>query len=683
MDGQSRVSMLKGVGEKTEKALNKLGIFTVQDLLEYYPRNYDIFEAPVFPEDVVEGKVMAVTCTVFEPPAVVRAGRFPVTTLKMKGPGRMLYMTWYNMPYLKNTLKSGETFIFRGTAILKRGGLTMEQPEIFTPEAYGLKLNSMQPVYPLTEGVTNKLLIKLIGQVLESVDLSREFLPEGIREKYHLSEYNFALTQIHFPKDWEHMLQARRRLVFDEFYIFALALKFVKEHTAETPNAYRIKTPPACEKLIRSLPYALTGGQLNAWEDIQKDMASAKVMNRLVQGDVGSGKTIVAALALLSAALSGGQGCIMAPTEVLARQHFDAFEKLLTPLGVRMELLTGSMTALQKRQACERIKAHEADIIVGTHALIQDKVAYDRLVLVVTDEQHRFGVRQREFLAGKGETPHVLVMSATPIPRTLAIILYGDLDISVIDELPARRLPIKNCVVNTSYRPKAYAFIEKQVRAGHQAYVICPMVEESEMMEAENVIDYTKRIKAALPEDITVAYLHGKQKPKEKNAIMERFGNNEIQVLVSTTVVEVGVNVPNATVMMIENSERFGLAQLHQLRGRVGRGDAQSYCIFVNTSDKKTAQERLNVLVKSNDGFYIAGEDLKLRGPGDLFGLKQSGIMEFKIGDVFNDMDILKEATVCAGQLFLQDAFLEKEAHRELKHRLNRYMSRTGDGLVL
>lgn len=683
MDLYSKISALKGVGEKTEKLLNRLGIYSIENLLEYYPRNYDVYEPPVFPEQVTEGKTVAVVCTVMAPPTVSRGTRVPLVTLKTRGPGRMLYMTWYNMPYLKNTIKSGETFIFRGTPVNKRGSLTMEQPEIFTPTEYEAKLHSMQPIYPLTEGVGNKLLIRLVAQALESVELSVEFLPSSVREKYKLAEYNFALREIHFPKDFETMMTARRRLVFDEFFIFALALQSMKEHTAQMDNLYPMAPAPECEKLIASLPYDLTGAQRRTWEEIQKDMASNKVMNRLIQGDVGSGKTIVAALALLCAAKNGCQGCIMAPTEVLARQHFESFEKLLKPFGVQVALLTGSMTAKEKRINYERIAAHEVDIIVGTHALIQEKVVYDRLGLVVTDEQHRFGVRQREFLSGKGQTPHVLVMSATPIPRTLAIILYGDLDISVIDELPAKRLPVKNCVVGTNYRPTAYHFIEKQVRLGHQVYIICPMVEESEMMEAENVVDYTERVREALPSDICVDYLHGKQKPKEKNAIMERFAAGEIQVLVSTTVVEVGVNVPNATVMMIEDAQRFGLAQLHQLRGRVGRGDAQSYCIFVSTSDKKSAMERLEVLVKSNDGFFIAGEDLKLRGPGDLFGLKQSGIMEFKIGDVFNDMELLKEATVTARELWSSGDFFDQEDYRELKHKLERYLNGAGEGVVL
>lgn len=404
----------------------------------------------------------------------------------------------------------------------------------------------------------------------------------------------------------------------------------MKEKAEETPNCFPVKETWLTEEVIERLPYSLTNAQLNAWHEIERDLAGRTMMSRLVQGDVGSGKTILAFLAMFLVADNDYQAALMAPTEVLARQHYEGFLKLMEEQGLSFPtvLLTGSDTAKEKRIAYERIASGEAAIIIGTHALIQEKVEYANLALVITDEQHRFGVKQREALTTRGNPPNVLVMSATPIPRTLAIILYGDLDISVIDELPAKRLPIKNCVVNTSYRPKAYSFIEKQVRQGRQAYVICPMVEESEGMDAENVLDYTQKLKENLPSDIQIEYLHGKMKPKEKNRVMESFAAGEIQVLVSTTVVEVGVNVPNATVMMVENAERFGLAQLHQLRGRVGRGEYQSYCIFIQGNQDQISK-RLEILNKSNDGFYIAGEDLKLRGPGDLFGIRQSGDMEF------------------------------------------------------
>lgn len=414
-------------------------------------------------------------------------------------------------------------------------------------------------------------------------------------------------------------------------------------------------------------------------------MSGGLVMNRLIQGDVGSGKTIIAVLALLMAACNGYQGALMAPTEVLAKQHFESITQLFETYKIEKKpvLVTGSMTAKEKRLAYEQIERHEADIVIGTHALIQEKVHYDNLALVITDEQHRFGVGQRELLSSKGGDPHVLVMSATPIPRTLAIILYGDLDISVIDELPQGRQPIKNCVVNTGYRPKAYSFIARQVEEGRQAYVICPMVEESEMIEAENVLDYAKKLRKELPASVTVEYLHGKMKGREKNRIMERFAAGEIQVLVSTTVIEVGVNVPNATVMMIENAERFGLAQLHQLRGRVGRGSSQSYCIMVNCSDEEGTLERLDILNRSNDGFYIASEDLKLRGPGDIFGMRQSGDMEFKLADIFTDANILKSVSEEVNRLLDGDPELEEEEHSQLKRKLDEYLGRNYERLNL
>jgi ATP-dependent DNA helicase RecG len=438
------------------------------------------------------------------------------------------------------------------------------------------------------------------------------------------------------------------------------------------------------EKIKDNLPYSLTGAQQKVLDEVYNDLESGQVMNRLIQGDVGSGKTIIAILALLQVAYHGEQGAFMVPTEVLAKQHYESMVQLFEEHSIDKKtiLVTGSMTAKEKRIAYEKIASHEADIIVGTHALIQEKVVYDKLALVITDEQHRFGVGQREMLGKKGEEPHVLVMSATPIPRTLAIIIYGDLDISIIDELPANRLPIKNCVVNTGYRKKAYDFIKSEVLKGRQAYVICPMVEASEMIEAENVLDYSKALQQALP-GISVEYLHGKMKPKEKNKIMEQFSLGEIQILVSTTVIEVGVNVPNATVMMIENAERFGLAQLHQLRGRVGRGKYQSYCIMVNGSEKNDTKERLEILNKSNDGFYIASEDLKLRGPGDIFGIRQSGDMEFKLGDIFTDSNLLKTVSEEVREILCEDPELELEKHLELRNKLEEYLEKSYDKLNL
>ena len=464
-----------------------------------------------------------------------------------------------------------------------------------------------------------------------------------------------------------------------------MGVRKLKEKRADKRSPYVMEFREEVARFQEALPYRLTGAQERTLREVFDDLSGGLVMNRLIQGDVGSGKTIIAVLALLMAACNGYQGALMAPTEVLAKQHFESITQLFETYKIEKKpvLVTGSMTAKEKRLAYEQIERHEADIVIGTHALIQEKVHYDNLALVITDEQHRFGVGQRELLSSKGGDPHVLVMSATPIPRTLAIILYGDLDISVIDELPQGRQPIKNCVVNTGYRPKAYSFIARQVEEGRQAYVICPMVEESEMIEAENVLDYAKKLRKELPASVTVEYLHGKMKGREKNRIMERFAAGEIQVLVSTTVIEVGVNVPNATVMMIENAERFGLAQLHQLRGRVGRGSSQSYCIMVNCSDEEGTLERLDILNRSNDGFYIASEDLKLRGPGDIFGMRQSGDMEFKLADIFTDANILKSVSEEVNRLLDGDPELEEEEHSQLKRKLDEYLGRNYERLNL
>lgn len=664
---------LKGVGEKTEKLFQKIGISDTESLLRYYPRNYDEYETPADIADLKEGTVKAVSAAVCSGVYVnpVR-GKQVVSITACDSTGR-ISITWFNASYLKNTLKKGSVFVFRGRVMRRQGKLQMEHPEIFTPAAYEEILHSLQPVYGLTAGLSNKTIVKVLHQLLKQQSLKSEYLPEEIREKYQLSDINYALRTIHFPKNMDELLVSRKRLVFDEFLFFILSVQLLKEKTEEAVNLFPIKKTWTTEQVIENLPYRLTSAQLNTWHEIERDLSGQSLMSRLVQGDVGSGKTILAFLAMILTFENGYQSALMVPTEVLARQHFEAFQTLAREQGLDIPavLLTGSNTAKEKRLIYEKIREGKTSVIIGTHALIQEAVQYRDLALVIIDEQHRFGVKQREALATRGNPPNILVMSATPIPRTLAIILYGDLDISVIDELPARRLPIKNCVVDTSYRPKAYRFIERQIREGRQAYVICPMVEESEGMEAENVLDYTKKLKDALPEDISVEFLHGKMKPKEKNRIMEEFAAGSIQVLVSTTVVEVGVNVPNATVMMIENAERFGLAQLHQLRGRVGRGEHQSYCIFIQGSQESTTSKRLEILGKSNDGFYIAGEDLKLRGPGDLFGIRQSGLMEFRIGDIYNDANILKNASEAAAQLLALDPDLSLEQNRLLKEQLD------------
>ena len=684
MNDKTPLRELKGVGDKTEKLFQKVGIYDTDDLLHYYPRNYDEYETPVDIAELKEGTVQAVSAAVCSGVYVNSVRGRQIISVNIADQSGKFPVVWFNLPYLKKTLRKGSWFVFRGRIVRKQGKLEMEHPEIFTPSAYEEILHNLQPIYGLTAGLSNKTVVKMVTQLLEDLPMQSEYLPEELRERYGLADVNYALKTIHFPKNKEELLVSRKRLVFDEFLLFILSVRRMKEKAEETPNCFPVKETWLTEEVIERLPYSLTNAQLNAWHEIERDLAGRTMMSRLVQGDVGSGKTILAFLAMFLVADNGYQAALMAPTEVLARQHYEGFLKLMEEQGLSFPtiLLTGSDTAKEKRIAYERIASGEASIIIGTHALIQEKVEYANLALVITDEQHRFGVKQREALTTRGNPPNVLVMSATPIPRTLAIILYGDLDISVIDELPAKRLPIKNCVVNTSYRPKAYSFIEKQVREGRQAYVICPMVEESEEMEAENVLDYTQKLKENLPSDIRIEYLHGKMKPKEKNRVMESFAAGEIQVLVSTTVVEVGVNVPNATVMMVENAERFGLAQLHQLRGRVGRGEYQSYCIFIQGNQDQISK-RLEILNKSNDGFYIAGEDLKLRGPGDLFGIRQSGDMEFRIGDIYNDSTILKEASEAAEEILSLDPELDLEQHRFLRERMENYGQNETENIAL
>ena len=678
MNDKTPLRELKGVGEKTEKLFQKIGITTAEELLRYYPRTYDIYEEPVEIASAEEDKTVSIRATIATGIYINQIRNLQVLTTTVADASGRLPVAWFNAPYLRGTLKKGSVFILRGKIIRKKGRPQMEHPEIFTPAAYEEIIHSMQPVYGLTKGLSNKMITKLVHQILDTRPLHGEYLPEEIRERYQLADANYAIRTIHFPKNMQELLTARKRLVFDEFLLFVLAIQLLKEKTEEAPNTFSMKPVWTTEEIIEGLPYDLTGAQKNVWHEIERDLSGHKLMSRLVQGDVGSGKTVIAFLAMVLSVENGFQSALMVPTEVLANQHYEGFLRLMEEQNIASchpVLLTGSTTARQKREIYQKIADGEVNVIIGTHALIQEKVEYKNLGLVITDEQHRFGVRQREALTTRGNPPHVLVMSATPIPRTLAIILYGDLDISIIDELPAKRLPIKNCVVGTSYRPKAYSFIEKQVQMGRQAYVICPMVEESEGLEAENVTDYARKLQEILPGEIKVEILHGKMKPKEKNRIMEAFASGEIQVLVSTTVVEVGVNVPNATVMMVENAERFGLAQLHQLRGRVGRGEHQSYCIFIQGNNEENTSKRLKILNESNDGFYIAGEDLKLRGPGDLFGIRQSGLMEFKIGDIYNDAGILKNASEAAGEILALDLDLILPQHKALKEHLKGYMS--------
>lgn len=677
MELTAPIREVKGVGEKTEGLLQKMGVYTVGDILLHFPRDYVKYPQAAQINELHEGEMAAVIVQIGKPAVMRRTRAMTITVLKSEYEGRAFEAIWFRLPYIANGLKKGKTVILYGRVTGKNGTWHMEQPALFSPEDYAAIEGSMQPVYALTRGITNRFLCKTIRSALCACDSFFDYLPTGLREKYELAEYNYALDQIHFPESMESLICARKRLVFDEFFLFLMTMQLQKLGEEKQLNTYHFE-PDGLERYIDRLPYTLTGAQLRTLREVLSDLQGGTLMQRLIQGDVGSGKTIVAFLAMLYVSDQGCQSAIMAPTEVLARQHEQSLTELCERYGIdkTIVLLTGSMTAKQKREARAQIAEHTDALIIGTHALIQEQVAYQRLALVITDEQHRFGVRQRETFAEKGQSPHILVMSATPIPRTLAIILYGDMDISVMDEVPATRLPVKNCVVGEDYRKKANAFLEKEVTAGHQAYIICPLVEASENMDANNVTDYTDRLRSELSEHVRIACLHGKMKAAEKNQIMDDFKEHRTDILVSTTVIEVGVNVPNATVMMIENADRFGLAQLHQLRGRVGRGDAQSYCIMMNASDSDHAKERLEILNKSNDGFFIASEDLKLRGPGDFFGVRQAGDMSFMIADIYTDARVLSQAAEEVKRILETDPLLEDPAHVNLKIKMREIFER-------
>lgn len=665
---------VKGVGEKTRKLFERIDVRTVGDLIQQYPRDYETFHEPVPVAQAVPGEVCAVYVSVTGIPNQKKVRNLIILNVTVKDQTGAMQLTFFNMPFLKKVLKPGGFYIFRGL-IQSRGSVKiMEQPKMYSRDDYLRQTEVLQPRYALTKGLTNQSVQKAVKQALTHYEFEEEYLPDPMLKSYGLVSHREAVCTMHFPVDKASLMTARKRIVFEEFFSFLLLLRKNRELSTGLQNEYPMFETADTVRFLEKLPFSLTKAQKKVWQEIRDDMGSPSCMNRLIQGDVGSGKTIVAVLALLMCAANGYQGALMAPTEVLAMQHFENIAQYVREyhLTFRPILLVGSMTAKEKKAAYDQIASGEANLVIGTHALIQEKVVYRSLALVVTDEQHRFGVRQREHLAEKGRNPHVLVMSATPIPRSLAIILYGDLHISVIDELPADRLPIKNCVVNTSYRPKAYDFIAKEVAQGRQAYVVCPQVEEGELEDVENVMEYTEKLKSILPSHIQIAYLHGKMRPAEKNRIMEEFAAHNIDVLVSTTVIEVGINVPNATVMMIENAERFGLAGLHQLRGRVGRGSHQSYCIFISTGEKKETMERLQILNQSNDGFFIASEDLRLRGPGELFGVRQSGEFAFRVGDVYTDSEVLKQASEAVETLLGRDAELNAPENQKLRqHFLN------------
>jgi ATP-dependent DNA helicase RecG len=658
------IGVLKGVGDKTAGLLSKLGIGTVGELIRWFPRGYDTFGAPIQISAVVRGEKCAVSAAVVGMARVRKVRNLHMTEFTIRDTDCSMLVLFYNMPFLRQVLKSGVHYVFRGVVTMHGNDYVMEQPRFYSKEDYAKRMDSIQPCYGLTKGLSNGKVQKLMKQALSESVWEEDCFPPAFLQEYQLVTYREALWGIHFPDSEEHLVQARRRMSFEEFFVFVYAMQSGSKRSAIWPNSHPIRVSEECKHFLEALPFELTKAQEKVWREIGDDMAGEGCMNRLLQGDVGSGKTIIAILALLSCVESGYQGALMAPTEVLAMQHYQSILAYIQLYHLRFKpvLLTGSLSAKEKRAARDKLSCGAANLAVGTHAVIQESVEFQNLGLVITDEQHRFGARQRESLAQKGSYPHILVMSATPIPRTLAITLYGSIPVSVIDELPSNRLPIKSCVVNTSFRPSAYRFLDKEVEAGHQVYVICPLVEDDENGgEGENVADYSSKLKSVMPDHVRIATLHGKMRSGDKNQIMESFSKGDIDILVSTTVIEVGINVPNATVMMIENAERFGLAALHQLRGRVGRGSVQSYCIFISTKEDPATMERLQVLLHSNDGFYIASQDLKLRGPGDLHTkqairtIRQSGDFSFQFGDIYEDADVLALASLAVTRVLTSD----------------------------
>lgn len=668
------LSAVKGVGEARSRLFHRLNIYSIGDLLTFFPRDYEDRSSLMKISGLEDGQVNTfegmITSKVSE--KRIRRGLSIYNVLIEDETGKIIGV-WYNQPYLKKVFQIGERYIFHGKINKKYRSFEVQNP-VYEKLGSGELKSTMRivPVYPSTANLSQNVIRSVMSNALEMVEGGfEEILPAWILKKYGLCDMDFAMKNIHFPKSNEDFEKARYRLVFEELLILQLGMLSIKNSILEDKNGIRfMAVAEEMGNFISSLGFELTNAQKRVLSEIEKDMEDSKVMNRLVQGDVGSGKTAIAAAALFKAIKSGYQGALMAPTEILARQHFSSIETLMKKMGITTVLLTGSQTKAQKTEVIEKIRTGEAQIVIGTHAIIEDNIEFSRLGLVVTDEQHRFGVRQRAKLSNKGNNPDVLVMTATPIPRSLALILYGDVDISVIDELPPGRKTVETYVVDESMRERINAFIRKKVKEGRQAYIVCPLVEESDTIDAKSALEFAEKISKEDFKDLKVGLIHGKMASKDKDDIMKRFADGEINILVSTTVIEVGVNVPNSTIMVVENAERFGLAQLHQLRGRVGRGEHQSYCVLYNQGKNKVAVERMKVLRNTCDGFLISEKDLELRGPGEFFGTRQHGIPELKIANLYRDMDILKKAQEAACEILVRDRNLNEEENHKLKIRI-------------
>ncbi|WP_195947210.1 ATP-dependent DNA helicase RecG [Paraclostridium bifermentans] len=662
------IKYVKGIGPKRANKLSKLGIFTVSDLLFYFPRQYEdrnnlrkIFEL----KDEEKVTIRAIVSSIET--SNVRKG-LVITKVGVRDETGFARLVFFNQEYISSTLKKGDTVFVFGKVKKTSYGVEMSSCEVEQMSNNPKNTCGIMPIYPLTYGLTNKELINIVKTVFSNEQIYiKEYLPNKIIQKYKLCSIDFAVKNIHSPTNKESLKVALYRLVFEEFLMLQLGLFLFKNGVTEK-SGVKFEKEQNLVKILNSLPFKLTNAQNRALNEIIDDMNCEKVMNRLVQGDVGSGKTVVALLALANCVLNGYQGALMAPTEILAEQHFISLNETLSPFGINVGLLVGSLTKKQKENVLQRVKDNEIDILIGTHALIEDKVEFNNLGIVITDEQHRFGVRQRNKLSEKGYNPDILVMTATPIPRTLALILYGDLDISIIDELPPGRQPIETLAVYKDKREKAYnSLVRSEVQKGRQVYIVCPLVEESEAIEAKAAVDLVEELKSEFFSDLRLGLLHGKMKPSEKDETMKKFKNKELDILVSTTVIEVGVNVPNATLMIIENAERFGLAQLHQLRGRVGRGSHKSYCILIYSSKSEVCSQRMSIMEETTDGFKISEKDLEIRGPGEFFGTRQHGLPELKVANIFKHMKILKIAQQEARYIISEDPKLNNYENEKIK----------------
>ena len=673
VDLNKDIKYIKGVGPNRAVLLNKLGIFTLGDLITYYPRDYEDRSKPKKICDVANGEEVLVQGIVQSKlvESRIRKGLTLYRTKIVDDTGFM-EIVWYNQSYLKNQIKQGQVYNFFGKVSLKYNKKEMNSP-VFDIDTKTKNTGKIVPLYPLTYSLSQNVLRGIIENGIKEIEGQLpETLPEYILKNYSLYDINTAIKQIHFPDNFEKYELARKRLAFEELLIMQLALLTLKKSYTHQEKGIVFDKNIKMADLIDNLPFKLTKAQLRVLEEIDNDMESEKPMNRLLQGDVGSGKTIVSIISAYKAVKSGYQVAIMAPTAILASQHLESFTQILGVYGIKCELLISNITKKRKEEMLERLKNGEIDVIIGTHALLEENVVFKNLGLVVTDEQHRFGVKQRGTIVAKGNNPDTLVMTATPIPRTLALILYADLDISIIDELPPNRQKIDTFAVTKRLEERVNNFVKKQIDEGRQAYIVCPLVEENEEINAQSVLELAERYKNEVFADYKVEYLHGKMKPKEKDEIMEKFKKGEIDILISTTVIEVGVNVPNASIMIVENAERFGLAQLHQLRGRVGRGEYKSYCILKYQGNSDIIRQRMSIMQETNDGFKISEKDLELRGSGEFFGTKQHGLPEFKIANIFQDMPMLKNIQSIASNILQEDPELEQEKNKRLKHEVEK-----------